>query len=308
MISAAGFMRLKHSGGRLLPYTQRKIFGIEDIGHCDWVDGRSIVACGVRVGIRTNKPEFLEKLLAMIPEIWKPSAARVVERLFSLRVGTSGLRRNGRSWHQLYEDQQIVASSPDLDWVLETFERQLKMYLAEMAQRRVFVHAGAVGWRGKAIIVPGRSMSGKTSLVAELVRAGATYYSDEYAVLDKYGRVHPYSAPLSIREDETLKQKKCEVEEFGGSAGVYPLPVGLVVVSYYKPAAHWRPRALSAGEGMLELLANTVPARRKPKVVVPTLEKAIRAAVALKGARGEAQETAPLILRTMDRNARDGSG
>jgi hypothetical protein len=31
--------------------------------------------------------------------------------------------------------------------------------------------------------------------VAELVRAGATYYSDEFAVLDSRGRVHPFPRP-----------------------------------------------------------------------------------------------------------------
>jgi hypothetical protein len=38
------------------------------------------------------------------------------------------------------------------------------------------------------------SYSGKTTLVSELIRAGATYYSDEYAVIDERGRVHAISA------------------------------------------------------------------------------------------------------------------
>ena len=43
-----------------------------------------------------------------------------------------------------------------------------------------------VTWgRGRAIVIPGRTFSGKSTLVAELVRAGATYYSDEYAVEDE---------------------------------------------------------------------------------------------------------------------------
>jgi len=264
--------------------------------HPGWVAGRSIVAYGIRIGIRTNKPEFLDRLLALIPNVWKPSSTPIVERLFSLWVGTTGLRRNGRSSHRLYEAGQIVANSEDLDWVLEAFERQVKMYLAEMAPRRVFVHAGAVGWQGKAIIVPGRSYSGKTSLVAELVRAGATYYSDEYAVLDKYGRVHPYPSPLAVREPGSFKQKRCPVEELGGDTGVRPLPVGLVVVSQYKPGRRRRYRPLSAGQAMLELLANTVPARRKPEVVMTTLQKVVSEALVLKGVRGEANETARFIL------------
>jgi hypothetical protein len=232
----------------------------------------------------------------MAPSIWKPSLSSAAERVFSLVVGTAGLRKNRRLSHELYEDDQMVANSNDLDSVLDTFETQLKMYLAEMARRRVFAHAGVVGWQGKAIIIPGRSFTGKTTLVAELVRAGATYYSDECAVLDKHGNAHPYTAPLAVREPGSFKQKRCLAEEFGGGNGVRPLPVGLVVVSRYESGERWRPRRLSAGQAMLELLANTVPARRKPKVVMTTLERVVSRALVLKGVRGEANETARLIL------------
>jgi hypothetical protein len=40
-----------------------------------------------------------------------------------------------------------------------------------------------------------------------------------------------------------------------------------------------------------------VPARRKPEVVIPTLWKAIQAATALKGTRGEAEEVLEHILK-----------
>jgi hypothetical protein len=63
--------------------------------------------------------------------------------------------------------------------------------VAENARRWIFVHAGVVAWRGQAIVIPGATQSGKTSLVAALVRAGAEYFSDEYAVFDARGRVHP---------------------------------------------------------------------------------------------------------------------
>jgi predicted ATPase len=44
--------------------------------------------------------------------------------------------------------------------------------VATEAPRRVFVHAGVVGWKGQAILVPGRSYSGKTTLIAALMKAG----------------------------------------------------------------------------------------------------------------------------------------
>jgi hypothetical protein len=139
-------------------------------------------------------------------------------------------------------------------------------------------------------------MSGKTSLAAALVRAGATYYSDEYAVLDLLGRVHPYPKPLAIRRDGSGKQEDCSAEKIGGVTGTRPLPLGLVIVTRFTAGASWRPSPLSPGPAALELLDNTIPARRKPKAVIAALERAVSVAACFKGVRGEAEQTARLIL------------
>ena len=280
----------------LLPYSRSVDAGTEGDCFGDWAAGRSILAYGVRVGVRTNRPEFLDRILDYAPPLWRPTPAQTVDRLFSFRFQGAKSRRRGRSPHLLMDDSKTVVRSGSLKEIFEAFETRLKMYVAEMARRRVFVHAGAVGWRGKAIIIPGRSMSGKTSLVAELVRAGATYYSDEYAVLDARGRVHAYPQPLAIRDEQSARQVKRRAEELGGVTGTRPLPIGLVVISRYRDGSSWRPRRLTAGQAVLALLDNTIPARRKPRVVLPTLERALSEAAVLKGARGEAEETARLIL------------
>lgn len=267
-------------------------------GECDgeWAVRRSIVAYGVRIGIRTNRPRFLKRILEHAPPLWKPSSAPSVEREFSFRVARRPPPKSRGLPHLLLDDLETATESTSLDEILETFEARVKMYVAERAPRRVFVHAAAVGWHGKAIIVPGQTMSGKTSLAAELVRAGATYYSDEYAVLDMFGRVHPYPRPLAIRREGLFKQEACSAEEIGGVTGTTSLPVGLVIVTRFKPGVSWRPARLSPGPAALELLANAISARRKPGVVLPTLKKVVSKATCLKGLRGEAEETARLIL------------
>ena len=254
----------------------------------EWVATRTILSYGVRIGIRTNQREILSQLDEYFPPLWKPSKAARVERLFSLKIGQS---------NEIFEGKERGAKSRSLKIVLEDLERRIKMYVAEMARRRVFVHAGVVEWQGQAIVIPGRSYTGKTSLVAALVRAGATYYSDEYAVLDLQGRVHPYPQPLAIRKPGTFTQKKYPVEKIGGVTGTKPLRVALVIVSTYQAEARWRPKKISAGQGVLELLNHTVSARRKPLVVLPTLQQVVTGATILKCPRGEAEETARLILK-----------
>lgn len=257
----------------------------------EWIASRTISAYGVRLGIRTNQPEILSQLDEYFPPLWKPSAAIQVERLFSLKIGRS---------HELFEADERGAKSRSLKIVLEDLERRIKMYVAEMARRRVFVHAGVVGWQGRAMVIPGRSYSGKTSLVAALLRAGATYYSDEYAVLDWQGRVHPYPQPLAIREPGKFIQQKCLAAEFGGVTGTRPLPVALVIASTYQAGARWHPRKISAGQGVLELLNNTVPARRQPEVVLSTLQLAVTHATIIRSPRDDAETTARLLIKYIE--------
>jgi len=120
--------------------------------------------------------------------------------------------------------------------------------------------------------------------------------TDEYALVDRRGRVHPYPKPLSMREGDSLRQKKVPVEALGGKPGLLPLPSGLVVITRYQPGAEWHPKSLSPGQGMLELLANTVSARREPLRALDTFTQFLPALRFLKGVRGQAKETVPLIL------------
>jgi hypothetical protein len=164
-----------------------------------------------------------------------------------------------------------------------------------------------VAWRGRAILLPGRSFRGKSTLVAALVRAGATYYSDEYAVLDDRGRVHPYARPLSLRREGGLGAARLPVEALGGTVGEHPLPVGLVAVTHYRAGAQWRPRRLSPGQATLALLNETVAARSRPVTALRTLHRVAAGAATFRGVRGEAEENAPLILQACDREAGAGS-
>ena len=148
--------------------------------------------------------------------------------------------------------------------------------------------------------MPGKSFSGKTSLVVELVKAGATYYSDEFAVLDSQGRVHPFLLSPAVRASGTDRQHALPIEEIGGWAGSKPLPVGLVVLSEYAAGAQWRPRRLAAGPAALSLLANTISARRSPERALAALGRVTSQAVVLKGKRGDAPTVARAILAAVE--------
>ena len=64
----------------------------------------------------------------------------------------------------------------------------------------------------------------------------------------------------------------------------------------YRPGARWRPARLSLGRAVLELLANTVPVRRRPEASLATLQQIVSDSLILKGVRGEASEMADSLL------------
>ena len=165
------------------------------------------------------------------------------------------------------------------------------------------MHAGVVGHRGAAILIPGSSHAGKTSLVAALVRAGADYYSDEFAPLDAAGLVHPFAKPLSIRNEQYV-QVDHHVAALGGVAGDEPLPVGAVVMTTYEAGRGWRPRRLSSGEAVLALLSHTVPAQSRPTEALRTISRSLERATVIEGARGEADTVAPLLLASSSERAK----
>jgi hypothetical protein len=142
-------------------------------------------------------------------------------------------------------------------------ESEIRQTVAKGAARRTFVHAGVVGWNGRAILVPGRSRSGKTTLVAELVKAGAQYLSDEFAVLDGRGRVHPFAKPLSIRGPAAATSTRP-----GGGLGALratTLPV-MAVLAEHRPE---RSGGLSASPGTAARDARSHRPRLRPSAHSP---------------------------------------
>jgi hypothetical protein len=264
-------------------------------GDAVWVEGMAFEAYGVRVGVRLDEPTLLPDFLDRVPYgarvIGEPEPA--VDHLFSFQLhGPDGhpvVYRNESEW---------VTSSheEDLPGLIGMVAVGMKAFVTENAPDHVFAHAGVVAWHGRAILIPGESYSGKTTLVAELVRRGAEYYSDDYAVLDQCGLVHPYAQRLRLRLPQQVERDGKTPEELGGVAGERPVRVGLVVACPYVEGAIWKPRRLSLAEGLAVLLHNTRAAYTRPERVLEVLQHATEGAVFLAGPRGEAEIAAQEIL------------
>jgi|SRR5882757_514300 len=269
-----------------------------------WAEGLAFTAFGVRVGVRLNVSGMLPGILPLLPPGWKKSRGAKVQRLYSLVMPAGNERAGIRRLHVLYADALRLAREAALDQVLSALEADLHLYTATASPDSTFLHAGVVGWKGCAILIPGSSFTGKTTLVREMLRLGATYYSDEFAVVDDLGLVNPFARPLGIRQNGSDVQSKQSAEKFGAATGVRPLPVALAVICQYQQEAQWRPTALSRGQGVLELLANSVAVRSQPRKTLIRLHKLAKRARFFTGTRGEARRVASLILNLADESGR----
>lgn len=249
----------------------------------------AVEAFGVTVAV-TADPQYFAAVSDFLPPGARPVRRLPKQGRFALVKDTDD------SLLKVMCDEHSVAGPVDLQLALGILDAQLRMHIAVHAPDHVFVHAGVVGVGERAIVLPGRSFAGKTTLVAALVQAGAEYWSDEYAVLDADGLVHPYPKPLSMRINDTRATEERPVESLGGLAGDRPLPVALIAFTSYRPGAAWAPRSCTAGEGTVKLLEHAVAARSSPERVLAAVRRAATDAVILEGDRGDADQAASALF------------
>jgi hypothetical protein len=261
----------------------------------EWSAANLVACLGARIGVRSNDRQVLRRLARRLPPHAEVGPWGPANRIYSVRA-TGGTPKE----HALFRNRTEIMRSRSAEEIVDLLASELNESVARFASD-LFVHAGVVGWRGRAIVVPGLSMSGKSTLVAELIRQGASYYSDEYAVIGEDGQIiHSYPKPLSMRRPKG-KPQHLSAKSLGGKIGRTRLPLGLIVVAKYRSGATWEPRPLSEAESMMALMANTVMARARPEMTMQRLARAVQGAIGLEGRRGDAKEVAHALIRLADK-------
>jgi hypothetical protein len=196
---------------------------------------------------------------------------------------------------ELSRDGTVVGRSRSLEKVRLEIESDVHFRIACFARGFLFVHAGVVEWKDRVIVLPGRSMSGKSTLVLALVRAGARYFSDEFAIIDPQGLVLPYAKPLSERR-KGIRPRLHASEDLGAVSAGTASPIGTIALLQFRHGAQWSPRPLSRSAAVLRLFDNTVVAQTDPEFALALLARAVSGADALEGERGDSAETALRLL------------
>jgi hypothetical protein len=162
------------------------------------------------------------------------------------------------------------------------------------------VHAGAVMLEGRALLIPGTSHAGKSSLVAELLRRGAAHLSDEYALVDEEGCVHAYPRPLLLRNGSP-RQFLVLPGDLNAYFAMEPVPVGWIVAVDYVPNSAWEIYEISQGEAVMLLLRNTPHEMSESPEMIDFFLRSAAHAVCYAGKRGDAVDAADRVFDLIHR-------
>ncbi len=205
--------------------------------------------------------------------------------------------------------------------VMPFLERAINQYLVESLADQLLLHGAGVGWRGRAIVLPARAGSGKTTLAAGLVRGGCGYLGDELVILQaRTSSIVPFPKAMSLKEGSFALFESLGPDPTGpkydrvwyldperlrpGSVVKRPTPIGWVVLPRYEAGATTRIEALTVGETVLGLFENTV---NTPRHKEKGLDRLIGIAKSTPGYRlvfGALDEACEAVLEIVEGNGR----
>jgi hypothetical protein len=160
-----------------------------------------------------------------------PRAADAQRRVV-LERGPGGALRLLDSGAVVQEDVAESVAAATIVWRLNA--------IASETSDHLLVHAGCVGGAdgapdgAGAVLLPGRSGTGKSTLTAACVRAGLAYLSDELAALDlDRGLVVPWAKPLGLDGEQLVAASRLRRDAVGAARP----PAGIVFPRYQPGAA-----------------------------------------------------------------------
>lgn len=251
-----------------------------------------LTAYGVKLDIEVQDEALVATVEQILPPGWEPSNEFPEDGHLTLSGSSDG------NYGVLVDGEPIGAQ---LSWqaAVHVLDSQIRVRIAAVAEDLIFVHAGVVSLGERGLLLPGKSFSGKTTLVAALVAEGALYYSDEFAILDATGLVHPYPRRLSLRTDGSFREY-ADAAALGGRTGSVPIRAALIALTRWLPDTRWDPQPRPPGIGGLALLSNAVAARPRTDATMAAVSRTVDGASVLEGDRGEARETATLMLAALE--------
>lgn len=191
----------------------------------DWAyESGNYEALGHRFAVRTTHLR-LGQYLASLFKHFAVSSHDQRAALYSLIIG----EETAPLPFALYRDGEMLGNFRLGSGLLARLIWHINHRAIQDATEHLLLHASAAEWKGRTLIFPAPMESGKTTLVAGLVRAGFGYVSDEAVAIDPSSlMVDAFPRALSIDRGSwaTLNDLKptleLEIEHFQGEQWQVP--------------------------------------------------------------------------------------
>lgn len=211
---------------------------------------------GHQVAVHSNVREVLAGVERSFREMLQLEPKSIVEELeVSWKNGEYHLLRNSKA----------SAKNGTLANVLYCLRYEVAMRLIQACPDLMWLHAGAAAYRDSAVLIPGLSGRGKSTLVTSLCAQGWTYLSDDIVPLDpNSGKVIPFPRLPMVREnlgqqlplDRVQELRKTEIDLKPEAMCREAMPIRALVFPTYSPHSPTKILPYSPAIAALELLEN----------------------------------------------------
>lgn len=180
------------------------------------------------------------------------------------------VRRDGQGLRVAVEGR-AERLEPDASAAVRALNHELLQALMARCRAHYFVHAAVLEHGGRALVLPGLSRAGKSTLALALVLEGARFLSDELLCFTHAGRAEALPRAFKIRDECAGYFPELAPRFVGTGEGRFlpfealpadvvsgPVPVGAVVVPRWEPGGANRPLPITRGEALLALAASSL--------------------------------------------------
>lgn len=181
---------------------------------------------------------------------------------------------------RIEEDALVATVGPGLEALMAFLEQQIRVRFMEAKPALHWLHAGAVERQGRAVVLPGATLRGKSTLVAVLCSRGWRYLSDEAAPIDlDAGEVFPFPQTLAMRVSPGVKLDAGAAARLGkrevrfADAEVSRGPALLQAIVFPEYDGHSKAQLIpfSAGSALHELIRTSINFRDQATTTLPRL-------------------------------------
>ncbi len=235
----------------------------------------------VSVELRSNIPEIIQDFTRIYGRFARVESGPADMMITALSTGME----SPRAYAMLMEPGTVgglylkgdfcrVNYLSSFEHLLFQVHQETEVFLLTNNPAHMFIHGGTVERNGAGYMMPAETKKGKTTLTLALVREGYGFMSDEFAVLDRQGILHPYPRSLSVRGDTLrlfpeLNRRRMEFPMISNPVdSLYsvdpwstfpvkpgrPCAVRYVIFPTYEPSADPAIRAISRMEAVRRLV------------------------------------------------------